>query len=64
LNNTGDADPPPIVRLAIEGFVAYAEMALDAARERDLDHHQVIVLLSRTLAATVEAAEALRSDAP
>lgn len=59
LNNTGDADPPPLVRLAIEGFVSYAELALDAARERDLDHGRVIVLLARTLAATIEAAQAL-----
>jgi len=59
LNNTGEADPPPIVRLAIEGFVAYAELALDAARERDLDRDQVLGLLARTLNATVEAAQAL-----
>jgi AcrR family transcriptional regulator len=56
LNNTGSADPPPLVRLAIEGFVAYAELALEEARERDLDDRSVIVLLARTLAATIDAA--------
>jgi hypothetical protein len=59
LNNTGTADPPPLVRLAIEGFVAYAELALEEARERGLDHERVTLLLARTLAATIEAAGAL-----
>ena len=59
LNNTGEANPPPLVRVAIEGFVSYAELTLESARERDLDHDKVIVLLARTLTATVEAAQAL-----
>jgi AcrR family transcriptional regulator len=59
LNNTGEADPPELVRLAIEGFVAYAELALEEARERRLDDDRVVALLARTLAATVEAAQGL-----
>src|SRR3954451_18853053 len=59
LNNTGSADPPPLVRLAIEGFVAYAELALEEAREQKLDRERVIALLSRTLAATITAAQEL-----
>jgi len=59
LNNTGTADPPALVQLAIEGFVSYAELALDEARERSLDRDRVMGLLARTLIATIEAAQDL-----
>ncbi|MCW2991955.1 MAG: TetR family transcriptional regulator [Solirubrobacterales bacterium] len=58
LNNTGTADPPPLLRMAIHGFLAYAETALEQARDAGLDREPVLAVLARTLIATVAAAQA------
>jgi AcrR family transcriptional regulator len=56
LNHFGTADPPPLAKLALRAFLAYAEQALDTWREEGLDRAAVQALLARTLVATVEAA--------
>jgi AcrR family transcriptional regulator len=56
LNQLGTPEPPPLVRIALEGFIAYVETALDAWRETDVPREQLIEVLGRTLAATVGAA--------
>jgi len=60
LNHLGTADPLPAVRLALTGYLAFAEATLDQARRTDVPHEQVIRIvrdaLVATLAAAVEAA--------
>jgi AcrR family transcriptional regulator len=55
-NNAGTPDPPPLLRMALQGFLAYAETALDEAREQGLDRDAVLGVLAQTLTATVAAA--------
>jgi AcrR family transcriptional regulator len=63
LNNFGTADPPPLARLALKAFLAYAEEALDGCREEGLDRGQVLALLAQTLTATADAAIELTEPA-
>jgi AcrR family transcriptional regulator len=56
LNNAGTSDPPPLLRMALHGFLSYAETALDEAREQRLDRDDVLRVLAETLRATVESA--------
>jgi hypothetical protein len=46
--------------MALHGFLAYAETALDEARERRLDRGEVLRVLAETLRATVAAATPAR----
>jgi AcrR family transcriptional regulator len=55
-NHLGTPDPPPLVRIALNGFIAYAETALDQARASGVPGPQVMQLLSDTLVATIKAA--------
>jgi len=56
LNNFGTTDPPPLAKLALRAFLAYAEEALDELRENDLNRDAVLALLAQTLTATADAA--------
>lgn len=56
LNNFGTPDPPPLARLAIKGFIAFSEAALDEARVAGLPREQVLALVAQTFVATLEAA--------
>ncbi|MGZ8667226.1 MAG: TetR/AcrR family transcriptional regulator [Solirubrobacterales bacterium] len=56
LNHFGTADPPPLAKLGLRAFLAYAEQALDTWREEGLDRAAVQALLARTLVATMDAA--------
>lgn len=58
LNNAGTEDPPPLLRMAIHGFIAYSETALEEARDNGLDRDEVLRVLAETLVATVAAAGA------
>lgn len=55
-NHFGTTDPPPYAAVALRSYVAFAELALDQCRRRDLDSDVVTVMLTRTLLAVVEAA--------
>jgi AcrR family transcriptional regulator len=55
-NHLGTADPPPLVRLALVGFIAFAEAALDEARLREVPPAEVMQMLAGTLVASIEAA--------
>ena len=55
-NQFGTPDPPPIARLALKGYLAFAETVLDEARIADLPREQVMAFLTATLAATADAA--------
>jgi AcrR family transcriptional regulator len=54
LNNFGTAEAPPLARLAIKGFIAFAETVLDEARATGIPREQVVQVLAQTLAATLE----------
>ena len=56
LNQLGTTDPPPMVRIAIDGFIAYVETVLEAALSDGLPREQIIELVGGTLAATVDGA--------
>ena len=58
-NHLGTKEPPELVRIALTGFLAYAETALDTWRESGLPRETITELLSRTLVTTIEAAVAL-----
>ncbi len=58
LNHLGTREPPPLVHLALTGFVAFAEAALDEARTTKAPREKVMHLLSDTLVATIAAAGA------
>jgi AcrR family transcriptional regulator len=55
-NHLGTPEPPPLVHLALSGFLAYAETVLDEARVRRAPSSEVQRLLADTLVATIAAA--------
>ena len=61
LNHLGTRTPPPLVHLALTGFLAFAETALDEARETNAPPAKVMRLLSDTLVATIRAARTASS---
>jgi AcrR family transcriptional regulator len=58
LNNFGTADPPPIARLGIKGFIAFSEAVLDEARETGMPREQVLQLVAQAMLATMQAIRA------
>ena len=44
--------------MAIHGFLAYAETALEEARDAGLEREPVLAVLAQTLVATIAAAQA------
>ncbi len=56
LNQLGTSKPPPVVRIALDGFLAYVETVVEAALEDDLPREQVIELVGGTLMAAMNAA--------
>jgi AcrR family transcriptional regulator len=56
LNNLGTSNPPPLVRIALEGFLAYAETALEAALKEGTPREKVIELIGGSLVATIDVA--------
>ena len=56
LNNLGTPHPPPLVRLAIKGFIVFSEAVLDEARVSDLPREQVLAMVAQTFAAVLQAA--------
>src|SRR3954471_12901730 len=59
LNQLGTTDPPPLARVALQGCVAFTEVAFDEARAQGLPPESVMPLLSETLAAAMAAAQGL-----
>jgi AcrR family transcriptional regulator len=59
-NQLGTADPPTLVRIALRGYIAFAETVLDEARTSRVPRARVLMVLHDVLAATVQAASAPR----
>ena len=57
-NHLGTTEPPPLVRLALMAYVAFAETALDEARATGANRGEVTRILATTLVATIDAAAA------
>lgn len=54
-NQLGTSDPSPFARVALSGYLAYVETALDEARERGVAQDEVRELLVDTLTPTLQA---------
>jgi AcrR family transcriptional regulator len=63
LNAIGTTDPSPLLRAALESYLAFAESLFDRARERDLPGEQVVTVLAAMLDATVRTATDADPDA-
>jgi AcrR family transcriptional regulator len=57
LNHVGTPDPPQLVRLALIGFLAFAEAVLDQARSTAVPREDVMRVLADTLVAAVQSAQ-------
>jgi AcrR family transcriptional regulator len=58
VNWVGTPKPPAVVRIAIQGFIAFSEDVLDAWRETNVPRAAVERLLAETLAASIASAVA------
>jgi AcrR family transcriptional regulator len=56
LNQLGTSEPPPIVRIALDGFLAYVETVIESAFEQEMPREQVIELVGGTLMSAMNAA--------
>jgi AcrR family transcriptional regulator len=56
LQHLDTRDPPPLVRLALEGFLSYVETVLERARVEGLSRDSVARLMAQTLSAVIDAA--------
>jgi AcrR family transcriptional regulator len=56
LNQLGTADPPPLVRLTLKGYLAFFGAVLDEARTTATPPGQVLNVLNQTLVAALRAA--------
>jgi AcrR family transcriptional regulator len=56
LSHLDTSTPPPLVRLALQGFVGYTETVLEQARQAGTPRRDVAELLAQTLTATLGAA--------
>src|SRR3954470_18488858 len=59
LNQLGTTEPPALARVALQGFVAFTEVAFDEARRQGLAPETVMPVLAETLAAAMAAVEHL-----
>ena len=55
LNHFGTTEPPPLALAVLRSYMAFAETALDEAREHGLDRDAMLDVLGRTLVAAVAA---------
>ncbi len=56
LNQLGNSKPPPIVHLALDGFLAYVETVIESAVADGIERERVVAIVAPTLLATVDAA--------
>jgi AcrR family transcriptional regulator len=56
LNQIGTAEPPPLPRIALRGYLAFFAAALDEARALSIPSATLLPFLNETLTATLDAA--------
>jgi AcrR family transcriptional regulator len=64
LNQLGTVEAPPVVRIALDGFMAYAETVIESAIQHEMPRAQVIELVSGTLMSTMNAAAGASAPGP
>jgi AcrR family transcriptional regulator len=64
LNQLGTREPPPIVRIALDGFLAYVETVIESALEQEMPREQVIELVGGTLMSAMNAAAGASAPGP
>jgi AcrR family transcriptional regulator len=64
LNQLGTTQPPPIVQIALDGFLAYVETVIEAAVEQETPREQIIELVSGTLMSAMNAAAGASASGP
>jgi AcrR family transcriptional regulator len=56
LNQLGTSNPPPAVRIALDGFLAFSETVIEAGIDRGMDREQMMELIAGTLMSAMNAA--------
>jgi AcrR family transcriptional regulator len=56
LNQLGTSDPPAIVRIALDGFLAFAETVIESGIEQGMERDQMMELIAGTLMSAMNAA--------
>jgi AcrR family transcriptional regulator len=64
MNQLGTSQPPPIVQIALDGFLAYVETVIESAIEQKMPREQVIELVSGTLMSAMNAAAGASAGGP
>jgi AcrR family transcriptional regulator len=64
LNQLGTTEPPPIVRISLDGMLAYVETVIEAAVEHELPREQVHELVGGTLMSAMNAAAGASAPGP
>jgi len=64
LNQLGTTEPPPIVRIALDGFLAYVETVIESAIEQDTPREQVMELVGGTMMSVMNAAAGATAGGP
>jgi AcrR family transcriptional regulator len=64
LNQLGTTQPPPIVQIALDGFLAYVETVIEAAVVQETPREQIIELVSGTLMSAMNAAAGASASGP
>jgi AcrR family transcriptional regulator len=59
LNHLGTPDPPPLVHLALEGYIGFAETVLDEALSTDAPRDAVMRILEEALVSVVASAQSV-----
>ena len=64
LNQIGTTEPPPIVRVALDGFLAYVETVIESSIVKEVPRDQVIELVRGTLMSAMNAAAGASAPGP
>jgi AcrR family transcriptional regulator len=64
LNQIGTTQPPPIVRVALDGFLAYVETVIESSIAKEVPRDQVIELVRGTLMSAMNAAAGASAPGP
>jgi AcrR family transcriptional regulator len=64
VNQLGTAQAPPLIRIALDGFLSYVETVIESAIAEAIPREQVIELVSVTLMSTMNAAAGSTTRGP
>jgi AcrR family transcriptional regulator len=64
LNQLGTSQPPPIIRIALDGFLAYVETVIESAIAEGLPREQILELVSGTMMSAMNVAAGASAPGP